>query len=77
MLLPFWNSLYWLVFFPKSLNKEFVVGKIEKERGIPWWGEVSSEAETQCSFFFSLRQEAVDDSGEMVKTWTYFLREHW
>lgn len=38
--------------FPESLNKAFVVGKIEKERGIPQWGKVASEAEAQCSFFF-------------------------
>lgn len=37
--------------FPESLNKEFVVGKIEKERYISQWGKVASEAETQCSFF--------------------------
>lgn len=62
------------LFFPESLDKELAVGKTEMERHSPVRESCFRGRDTM--FLFSLRQEKVDDQGEMVKMWTYFSLEH-
>lgn len=60
--------------FPESLNKEFVVRKIEKGRYISQWGKVTSETETQCSFFLPCSKKQWVTQG---KWWKHGHTSYW